>query len=567
MLGLSLFSHEDGWENSASSHTVLFSNEQLVVTVNSTYEYPYSIRSTAPDTVLVLEGKVYDRSTSALFDSIQQLLSSEDELEKYLFDTDGEFYLYVLDLPSHTLKVFGDHLNRLPLYHGSRNGRWIVSRDIGFVQGYLQAPINPLHLAEFLVFDYNLSTHTLFDQVFHLQLHEKLLVDVKAGKITATKRSYSYDFSAKSISQVDEVALDGMASVFLTACKQRATAQNILSLSGGMDSRSVAAGLHKGGARVTGVTFEDEEKSATTDVVIAQEIAASLQLDWQKISLNTANFREDIAETIRFKMGIQPTRYYYLNQFCRKVFDRYGGNITFFTGDGGDKVFPDLTNNIRYSDNKKLVELILRENYEFPLVEAARLTGIDEKQLSDSIYQTLSDFPGKNSGDKHAYFLLTCRMKRYIFEGEDRNRRFFWATTPFLSRPFFGIMSKIDRDVKINDDFYRRFIAKLNEQVAAIRDENYSSGNVSVSKNFYRFVKNKANALLSRKRKEQLKALFEGRKASKTVSLYKNLILEWESNEVPIDMKVVRKKINDYSLGQLSLIATALLVSAIVTKK
>ena len=128
-------------------------------------------------------------------------------------------------------------------------------------------------------------------------------------------------------------------------------------------------------------------------------------------------------------------------------------------------------------------------------------------------------------------------------------------------------MSKIDREVKINEDFYRRFIAKLNEQVAAIRDENYSSGKVSVSKSFYRFVKNKANSLLSRKRKEQLKSLFEGRKASKTVSLYKNLILEWESKEVPVDMNVVRKKINGYSLGQLSLIATSLMVSAIVHKK
>ncbi|WP_375585927.1 asparagine synthase-related protein [Cyclobacterium xiamenense] len=566
MLGLSLFSREGGWENSASAHRVLFSNERLVVTLNSSYDYPHEIRKTDTGEVLILEGKIYDRSTSALFDGLQERLGSEHELEQYLFDTDGEFYLYVIDLKNPTVKVFGDHLNRLPLYYGSRDGRWIVSRDIGFVQEYLRAPMDPLHLAEFLVFDYNLAQHTLFDQVFHLQIDEKLVVDSTLGEVTALTRHFSYDFSSKPIDRVDQPRLQKMASVFLRASKQRATALNILSLSGGMDSRSVAASLHKGGATLTGITFEDEEKSAANDVLIAREIAETLQMNWQKIDLTSASFLEDIEETIRFKMGIQPARFYFLNQFCKKVFHRFGADITFFTGDGGDKVFPDLTNSIDFSDDRKLVDLILRENYEFSISEAARLAGIDPEVLSQYIYQTIAGFPGKTSGRKHEYFLLTCRMKRYIFEGEDRNRRFFWATTPFLSRPFFDLMVQIHEDVKRSDDFYKRFIRQLNEEVAAIRDENYSSGKVTVSKNFYRWVKNKANSLLSRKQKEKLKAVFEGRKASKTIAGYKDLILNWETKESPIDLALAQKNIDQYSQGQLSLITTALLVHSIVNE-
>jgi hypothetical protein len=127
-------------------------------------------------------------------------------------------------------------------------------------------------------------------------------------------------------------------------------------------------------------------------------------------------------------------------------------------------------------------------------------------------------------------------------------------------------MVQIHEDVKRSDDFYKRFIRQLNEEVAAIRDENYSSGKVTVSKNFYRWVKNKANSLLSRKQKEKLKAVFEGRKASKTIAGYKDLILNWETKESPIDLALAQKNIDQYSQGQLSLITTALLVHSIVNE-
>jgi asparagine synthase (glutamine-hydrolysing) len=566
MIGISIFSNEEGWENSASEPDVLFSNSDLIVTHNSSYQYPICFEKAPGNIMLIFEGKVYDRPKSNLMADIKSLITCEVAIERYLFEVDGEFYLYLIDIDRRTVKVFGDHLNRLPLFYGYRENKWAVSRDIGFVRHFLNASINKLHLAEFLVFDYNLGDHTLFNNVFHLQISKKLKADLSSRKINAYHKTFYYDFSQKHIEDVDDKLFDEMASIFLKASKYRASQQNILSLSGGMDSRSVAAALCRTRAEVTGVTFEDEEKSASEDVVIAQEIAQSLDIKWKKVRLSTDNFHHDVKESIRYKLGIQPARYYFLNQFCRKVRDLFGTKITFFTGDGGDKVFPDLSNGIDYHNDDKLFRLIIKENYEFPIAQASKLTGIPRKKLKLHIKNTIAGFPGKNSGDKHEYFVLTCRMKRYIFEGEDRNRRFFWSTNPFLSKPFFELMMKIGNTVKQDGNFYKNFVRRLDKDVAQIRNENYSSGKISVGKDFYQFVKDKANSFLTRKYKERLKALFEGRKSSKTVELYKTLIQEYKTKDVPLDLDQVEKSLRHCSMGQLSLIATTLMVSQYISK-
>ncbi len=566
MIGVSIFSNNYDWEELTDNHNILYSNENLVVTLSGTYSYPCHLRGINDDTILVLEGKIYDRSEEQLFKDIEAVIDQDSKIEHYLFETDGEFYLYQIDLKDQSLKVYGDHLNRLPLYFGDLDGKWVVSRDIGFAQRFLDAPMDQLHLAEFLVFDYNLADHTLFEGISCLQSPDKLVVDIADGCTSPKKKEYFYDFTEKLDPLAKDPSINKLVHLFLEACERRASSKNILSLSGGMDSRSVAAGFYEKGIGLKGVTFEDEEKSATNDVIIAEEIASTLNMDWKKISLSTETFIEDANDLLQFKLGIQPARYYFLNQFCRKVRSLFGKEITFFTGDGGDKVFPDLSNGISGNNDQQLFRLILKENHEFSIPIAAKLTGVSSDRLKESIFDTISSFPGNCSGEKHEYFLLACRMKRYIFEGEDRNRRFFWATSPFFSKPFFEVMMKIDNKRKREEGFYRDFIAQLNGEVASIRDENYSSGKISVSKGFYNFVKSKANSLLSRKHKEQLKSIFEGRKASKTIQLYKQLILDFEEEQgLPIAFHLVKKNIHQFSQGQLSLIATTLMVNDMIS--
>jgi len=156
-------------------------------------------------------------------------------------------------------------------------------------------------------------------------------------------------------------------------------------------------------------------------------------------------------------------------------------------------------------------------------------------------------------------------MKRYIFEGEDRNRNYFWSTTPFLSKDFFSLMMSIDAEIKRQEIFYFNFISHLNQDVAAIRNENFSKGKLQIGKEVYYIIKQLSNQFLSRKSKEYLKSIF---KNSSSPSHSAKQYIEEIRRLLPIndllDNKSIVKNLNNYSTGQLSILLTFLKVDEIL---
>lgn len=562
MIGISIFSNPSTQDKSSHNGKVLFSNEQFKVVENYSYkEYPISTFQPNEDLIYLLEGKIFDQSVSNVFDTVISKYPDLQKLEEYIFQIDGEFYLYVLDLKNKAIIIYGDYLNRLPLFYGNKDNKWVISRDINQVQHYLQSPINKLNLAEFFVMDYNLEDRTLFEDVFTLQMENYLKVDLVKNQVEVLRKSFTNDFSKKDIQQITPTLINEMSTLFVEACSSRANGKSVLSMSGGMDSRSVAAGLDKAGKTFDGITFEDEEKRAANDVVIAKEIADALKVNWRKVNLSTDSFSQDAHDLTAYKLGLQSSRLYLSYQYCRKAGELLGSSVIFFTGDGGDKAFPDLTKGITFNDDQKLFDLIIMENYEFTIKEASSLVGVEESDLRNQIFNSIKNLPGSNSGLKYEQFILRGRMKRYVCEGEDRNRKFFWSTSPFFSKKFFSLMMKIDPSLKSDHDFYRNFISKINPAIAEIRNENLSKGKLTINKGFYNFVKRLVNKFLSRKLKESLKATFKSAKnPSHLAKLYQNEIQRYADGQHLIEMDNILPNLPKMSNGQLSLILSYVLV-------
>lgn len=562
MIGISVFSNSPLQDDPLHNGKVLFSNDQYKVVENYSYEeYPIVTFQPNQDCIFVLEGKIFDQSVHHFFENVNSKYTDLYKIEEYLFGIDGEFYLYILDSKTNSLTVYGDYLNRLPLFYGTKDNKWIVSRDVNQVQQYLQSPINKLNLAEFFVMDYNLEDRTLFEEVFTLQMENYLKVDMLNNQVQVMRKSFVNDFSKKDIEELTPVLLNEMSTLFVRACSSRATGKSVLSMSGGMDSRSVAAGLKKAGKSFDGITFEDEEKRAANDVIIAKEIADTLNVNWRKIDLTTNSFSEDAYELTAYKLGLQSSRLYLSYQYCKKAGELLGSSVIFFTGDGGDKAFPDLTKGITFNDDQKLFDLIIMENYEFMIKEASKIVGIEESDLRNQIFKSIQNLPGSDSGLKYEQFILRGRMKRYVCEGEDRNRRFFWSTSPFFSKDFFSLMMRIDPSIKRDQEFYRNFISEINPAIAEIRNENLSKGKLTINKSFYNYVKRLVNKFFSRKLKESLKATFKSAKhPSHLAKLYQNEIKLYANGPHLIDMDLVLQNLSKMSNGQLSLILSYVLV-------
>ncbi|MCE7053268.1 asparagine synthase-related protein [Algoriphagus sp. AGSA1] len=508
-----------------------------------------------------MEGKIYGKAFESIVTELKTLSTEkiDEKLSSYAFDLDGEFYFYKIDITKNQIAVFGDHLNRLPLYFGSKDQRWVISRQIKTAYFFLQPEISRLNLAEFMVFDYNLADRTWFENIFCLQLDDYIQIDALNNNLQVKKKKTTYNFEDKTKIKNTKVLLEDMAEVFTKACTDRAETTNVLSMSGGMDSRSVAAGLVKGKKPLLGVTFENAEKTALYDGIIAKEIADALTINWQKISLTKESFNYDIASLMKVKMSIQPCRFYFLYQFCNEVSKKFGSNIIFFTGDGGDKVFPDLSKNLKFNSDLKLFRLIMKENHEFTINLAAKITGVSEKELEKQIFSYIKELPAATSAGKLEQFTLRARMKRYIFEGEDRNRNYFWSTTPFLSKKFFSLMMHLDPEIKKQKNFYSDFIAHINHDVASIRNENFSKGKLQIGKGLYSFIKKLSNRYLSRKSKEHLKSIFKSSSSpNNSAKQYITEIKRLLPINTLLEEKTISRSLNNYSTGQLSLLLTYL---------
>lgn len=567
MVGISICSYSPNLSSILEDQDVIYRNKNFIVLNSTKYDYPVSTLRIDQDIILILEGKIYGETFESVVTELKTLSAEnlDEKLSSYAFNLDGEFYLYKIDITKSQIAVFGDHLNRLPLYFGSENQQWVISRQIKIAYLFLKPKINSLNLAEFMVFDYNLADRTWFENIFCLQLDDFIQIDAANNILQVKKKKTTYNFEDKTKIKNTEALLEEMAEIFTKACSDRAETTNVLSMSGGMDSRSVAAGLVKCKKPLLGVTFENAEKTALYDGIIAKEIADALTIKWQKISLTQESFNCDTASLMKVKMSIQPCRFYFLYQFCNEVSKKFGSTITFFTGDGGDKVFPDLSKNLKFDNDLKLFKLIIKENHEFTINLASKIIGVSEKELENQIFSYIKDLPATTSAGKLEQFTLRARMKRYIFEGEDRNRNYFWSTTPFLSKEFFSLMMRLDPEIKRQKNFYFDFIAHINHDVASIRNENFSKGKLQIGKGLYSFVKKLSNRYLSRKSKEYLKSIFKSSTSPNASA--KQYILEI-NKLLPVntllDEKNIASSLNSYSTGQLSLLLTYLKVDEIM---
>jgi asparagine synthase (glutamine-hydrolysing) len=567
MVGISICSYDSNLPQPFKNLNVIYKNKYFLVINSSNYDYPIVQKVINQDITIIIEGKIYNEAIGSVVKTLKSIASDQidEKLSQYAFHLDGEFYFYKIDIRRNQIAVFGDHLNRLPIYFGSKNQRWIISRQISLTQSFLKSDISRMNLAEYMVFDYNLANRTWFEDIFYLQIDDYIQIDTENNNLEVRKKNETYNFEHKIKFTDDKILLKNMSDIFIKSCSDRAVNNTVLSMSGGMDSRSVASGLVKCNKSFSGVTFENAEKTALYDAIIAKEIADTLNIKWRKISLSKDSFNTDIVSLMKVKMSLQSSRFYFLYQYCNDVKNIFGSDITFFTGDGGDKVFPDLGKNLKFTDDLRLFRLIIKENHEFTINLAAKIVGVSEKELEKQIFSYIKELPGLTSSSKLEQFMIRARMKRYIFEGEDRNRNYFWSTTPFLSKDFFALMMSIDAEIKKQSTFYFNFISYLNQDVASIRNENFSKGKLQIGKDLYYIIKQLSNQFLSRKSKEYLKSIFKNSSApSHSAKQYIEEIKGLLAITNSLNTKTIDKNLNNYSTGQLSILLTFLKVDEIL---
>lgn len=477
---------------------VLVEQPWALLGLTSAIHYPFASFDDG-DVAIHLEGRIYapdrrERSLRRLAEISFDAENANRRLAAWVEEVDGEFVAVAVQRSTRHLVLVNDQLGRLPLYAALSADRCLVSRELRFLTSLLpRIRFDAIGIAQHLAFRFPLGRRTLLADVERLPPATILRVDGRARQITAASappRSLEQDDDGLDLRQKAEQ----LVHLFTAATRGRAADgdRNVVSLSGGGDSRSVAAALHRERLPFRCVSFLDADGGAAADVAVAERLAALFGAEWRLYRLAPPS-TDDEALLLRLRSGFNPLSMASLVAYLERVQADFGGDVVFFTGDSGDRIVPGLRDE-NAGDADGVIAALMRTRCLLSLEEIGALTGVGPGEFIAALREQLEAYPEREWADRQVHFEVLDRAYKWLYEGEDRNRAFFWSTTPFWAAPFFGAVMRARRDHKAHRRLYDEFLRALSPAAAALE---YAGIGAPMDSKAFR-VATKAASLLAR---------------------------------------------------------------------
>jgi asparagine synthase (glutamine-hydrolysing) len=463
--------------------------------------YPLTYSRTGP-IHLVIEGFIYGESQRTIDRLIKQIAADpsdnawndSERLKQLLLAADGEFLVIVANDKTGDIHIFNDALGRITFYYYRDRDRFILAREPKFIVG-MRSDLNlsRTSMAEAMLFLYPLGTRTMFEQIHKLPPASIISIKSEDRKIEIS-RVFEWNFSEGQVDADPGKYAAELIGPFLQSSRDRIEKfrdrTNILTLSGGLDSRTVLAGLKKYEIALNLITFVDERGDLLRDLSVARELAAAYGLETRHIDLPGINI-EDMNRLITMKDGhgtggIMGT----VMKSLDILLAEFGHGCAFYTGDGGGLILAPRCQKLRLDNIDDLTARLLRRNSFFTIDEASSIMRIDSANLKTKIREHFASYPETSLRDKYGHFSIFEHLFRQSFEGEDRVRFFFWCNTTFYSMPYFSRAMQLSDKSKDNHRLFVEFHKQLDPRIARIKYANWGFPISSPFTPAYLFLKN-----------------------------------------------------------------------------
>lgn len=462
----------------------VYSDANLIVSLISYYDsYPFH-QYRNKNCHIFLEGFIFSHADG---DPIRELLDLTDHISsnesvaytkigEFIKSVDGEFLVAIYDDKTGNLSVFNDILGRLPTYFCAKNGVDYVSREVKFITANVRELALSAHsIAQMLVFLFPLGDRTLLTDVKRLMPANLLRLNPDNYDI-APRILYKWDFSINKINEPAEAVVEELIELFLEGIKSRAKVfsgrKNILALSGGLDSRTVLGGLLKAEEPFTAITLIDHRGLLSSDLGVTKNLSATFDFDLNIFRLPGTNL-DLMNKLVYMKDCLCVNAIMGTALYAHKIInDQYGNDIIYYTGAGGGLVLAPRCS-IKPFNSNKLANHIIARNSQSLLENAADIMRIDSADLRDGMNRLFLDYPEEEAEDKYGHFMIFEHLFNFSFEGDDRQRYYFWNAAPFYSTHYFQKAMQISDKSKMNHRLFAEFLKKLDPRLAAIKYANW----------------------------------------------------------------------------------------------
>jgi asparagine synthase (glutamine-hydrolysing) len=331
--------------------SILIDTGRLFLGYTGYEEYPITVVEN-DGFYICLEGLIYGRSPTSTKTELMKLSTilyaeadhAASRAADWLSNADGDFLIFILNKRSGEMCIVNDALGRLPVYYHETGDRILVSRELRFITNL----IDEIHfdsgaISQYLLLGYPLGKKTLFDNILRLNHASIIRADPDHSGIRIETLLH-FNVEEREDEKRDPVYHAGiLAESLLRSCRARADASDkiLVALSGGLDSRTVAACLKKMEVPFAGITLLDSRGTASSDVPIARQVAETLGCEW-RIFRQGPSKGGDVLKLLKIKSGMNFLGMSFSLPICLELRNVYGPGAVLFTGDGGDKLLPDI---------------------------------------------------------------------------------------------------------------------------------------------------------------------------------------------------------------------------------
>lgn len=460
------------------------------VTIGHTGYDSYPIRTFETEShVIIVEGYLYAAESirdvvTPVVDLIDQ--GQDEDIGDWLADRDGEFLVIAIKKDEEGVYILNDALGRLPYYTFATEDQVLISRELGFILECADVKMDSMGVAQMLLFGYPLGDRTLYKDV--TQVVPGSLVTATSDTVTSEQMyRLRLDQKAHNDRTVEENA-EHLASLFSKSCERRSElgGTNVVSLSGGLDSRAIAACFSANDFPFVATTYNKADGSRSDDVSVAEEVMDSLGGQWKQFDL-PPNTGEQMTELLRMKRGMNFLSMGYIFEYFERIVNEFGSDVQYFAGDGGDKIFPPLVSK-QFSDAEAVADHLLASQNRFDVETVFELTGYSRSELKATVLDRIQSYPGDDLATKYAQFLFWERGGKWVSHGEDRNRYFFWTPAPFYSLPLVEYAMGVPDEQKKRNKLYRAMLRTLSPNVVEIEYANVGASIDSIEYKLKQFA-------------------------------------------------------------------------------
>ena len=461
---------------------ILIENKNCFAGFNGYDSYPVEKMKLRGYDVFI-EGKIYNKTGNEIRDQLDKLLAENHpdyfyaRLSKWILESDGEFIVYLVSNDS--VLIFNDVFGRLPLYYYQDENKLIVSRFLNFIVKCIESrKMDPMAISMFLLLGYMLGERTLFENI--KQLRPCTLLKYSFGKSELVPL-YSFNFEHKdNLNKTAPERLSELKELFSLSCKNRFrnNDENIVTLSGGLDSRLVASAIYDNKIPFKAATMVYTNGYAPEEIGIAEKLCNIYKIKLDKIRV-VPPIGSQVLELLKLKEGMNSLATAPIIAFYYELMGTYKKDFTYITGDNGDKIIFTLDRPpMKFKTIDELISFVINENSIMPIESVSKITGVTYEAIFEEIKTIIQDFPEKDLFQKYVHLRSIEKPFKYAFQGEDRHRSYFWNSSPFWS---YGFINYIMNCPDLSKKKHKIFAGLLNSYSKEAADLVYTNFHSSVN--------------------------------------------------------------------------------------